>query len=248
MIAVGLITSHWGEWLPQFLDGLWVAVKVAAGGLLLAIPLGLVLATGMHYGSRAVRWAAVIVVELGRGIPTLVLLLLIYDGLPQIHLTPTTYAAAIVALGFPTGCYASEIFRTSLRSVPAGQTEAAASLGMSPLSVFRHVTLPQGTRVALPALLGLSIIHFQGTALCFAIALPELMSKAYNAGSLTFDYTGAFVLAGVLYAAVVIPSSYLVRWLERRLDKGRPSGAPRRSKLDRLRESVDTGLVTPTIE
>jgi len=246
MIALAQLTSHWGEWLPQFLSGLWVAVKVAAGGLVLALPLGLLLATMMHYGQRPVRWTAVVIVELGRGVPTLVLLLLIYYGLPQVQLTPTTYAAAIVALGFPTGCYASEILRTSLRSVPNGQGEAAASLGMSPFSSFRHVTLPQATRVALPALLGLSIIHFQGTALCFAIALPELMSKAYNAGSLTFDYTGAFVLAGILYAAVVIPSSYMVRWLERRLDKGRSAGQMRRSKLDKLRDRVDTGLISPT--
>jgi polar amino acid transport system permease protein len=127
-----------------------------------------------------------------------------------------SYTAAVIALAWNTGAYTSEIIRASLLSVPAGQGEAATALGMSPGDEMRYVIVPQGLRVALPALLGFSILIFQGTSLCFTIALPELLSHAYEIGSTTFRYFPALFCAGALYAAISIPAALLVSHVEKR--------------------------------
>jgi polar amino acid transport system permease protein len=206
-----------GAWLPELLAGLAISLAVAGGSLLLGIPLGLVLALGVQAKSRLLRGACLALVEIGRGTPALVLLQFIYFGLPNAGLTLSSYAAAIVALSCNTGAYTSEIIRAGLESVPHGQREAAIAIGLNRLNGLRYVILPQGLRVAVPALLGFSILIFQGTSLCFAIALPELLSRAYEIGSTTFRYFPVLLLAGCLYAAICIPASILVAAVERRV-------------------------------
>ena len=115
-----------------------------------------------------------------------------------------------------TGAYASEILRAGLNSVPQGQREATNALGMSRADALRFVIIPQGVRVAIPALLGFSILVFQGTSLCFTIALQEIISRAYDIGNTTFLYFPALAVAGLFYAAVCIPASLLVSAIEHR--------------------------------
>jgi polar amino acid transport system permease protein len=79
------------------------------------------------------------------------------------------------------------------------------------------VILPQGLRVSIPPLFGFSILMLQASSLCFAIALPELVSQAYIIGSNTFHYMSILLLAGLLYAVICIPANMTVTALERRL-------------------------------
>ncbi len=213
------ILGFWGEWLPSLLDGLAVSVEVTGVCLLFGVPLGLVLALGVGARARAPRWAALAVVEVGRGAPALILLQFTYFGLPSAGLSLSSFAAASFALAWCTGAYTSEIIRAGLEAVPRGQAEAAAAIGLTELDALRDVLLPQGLRVALPALLGFAIIMLQASSLCFAIALPELVSQAYAAGSTTFRYLPVLVLAALLYAAICIPATLAVSALERRLGR-----------------------------
>ena len=103
--------------------------------------------------------------------------------------------------------------------MPHGQKEAAITIGLNRLDALRYVILPQGLRVSIPALLGFSIIMFQATSLCFTIALPEVVSQAYIVGSNTFRYLPIFFLTGLLFAAVCIPATIGVSYLERRLGR-----------------------------
>lgn len=201
----------------QLLSGLGVSLRVTGLSLLVGLPLGVALALMIVSRLRAVRGLALVLVEIGRGVPALVLLSLVYYGLPQKGLTLTSTVSAVVALGYSTGAYTSEIFRTAFRAVPRGQREAAASVGLSPFDAFRTVVLPQALRIAVPQLVGFSILVFQATALCFAIALPELLSEAYQIGSITFRYLDALLSAALLYVLVSIPVSQLAGWLERRM-------------------------------
>ncbi|MFC0805243.1 amino acid ABC transporter permease [Ensifer sp. P24N7] len=204
------------SWLPDLLGGLSISLQVTALSLLIGIPFGLVLALGVLAKSRMVKSLSLFLVEIGRGAPALVLLQFIYFGLPTTGLTLGSYAAAVIALAWNTGAYTSEIIRASLQSVAHGQREAAAALGLNRLDELRYVLLPQGLRVALPALLGFSILIFQGTSLCFTIALPELVSRAYEIGSTTFRYFPALLSAGALYASISIPAALLVNHVEKR--------------------------------
>ena len=203
-------------WLPDLLSGLSISLQVTSLSLAIDIPSGLLLALGVLAKSRVVKSLSLFFVEIGRGAPALVLLQFIYFGLPTTGLTLGSYTAAVIALAWNTGAYTSEIIRASLQSVAHGQREAAIALGLNRLDELRYVLLPQGLRVALPALLGFSILIFQGTSLCFTIALPELVSRAYEIGSTTFRYFPALLCAGVLYASISIPAALLVNHVEKR--------------------------------
>lgn len=204
------------SWMPELLDGLAISLKVTIASLVIGIPFGLCLALGVQARSKFLRGLCLVVVEIGRGAPALILLQFIYFGLPTAGITMTSLIAAIFALSWTTGAYTSEIIRAGLESVPAGQKEAAQALNLSRMDSLRYVTLPQGMRVAVPALLGFSILIFQATSLCFTIALPELLSRAYEIGSTTFLYFPALVAAGLLYASICIPASLLVSYAEKR--------------------------------
>ncbi|MFK0167098.1 amino acid ABC transporter permease [Rhizobium sp. NPDC090279] len=204
------------SWMPDLLGGLSISLQVTALSLLLGIPFGLLLALGVLARNRTLRAASLVLVEVGRGAPALVLLQFIYFGLPSVGLTIEAFAAAVIALAWNTGAYTSEIIRASLQSIAHGQREAAEALGLSRIDELRYVLLPQGLRVALPALLGFSILIFQGTSLCFTITLPELVSRAYEIGSTTFRYFPALLCAGALYACISIPAALLVSHVEKR--------------------------------
>lgn len=206
-------------WMPDLLSGFWISVQVTALSLLFGVPFGLVLALGVMARSRLIRAISLFAVEVGRGAPALVLLQFIYVGLPSAGPMVGSFLAAVAALAWNTGAYTSEIIRASLLSIAGGQREAAEALGMNRMDELRFVLLPQGLRVALPALLGFSILIFQGTSLCFTIALPELVSRAYEIGSITFRYLPVLLLAGVLYASISIPAALLVEHIEKRAGK-----------------------------
>ena len=213
------LIAFWGEWLPTLLDGLRLSIEVTIACLTLGIPLGLVLALGVQSKRRIVRACALIVVEIGRGAPALILLQFAYFGLPNAGLSLSAFTSATLALGWSAGAYTSEIIRAGLDAVPFGQKEAAAAIGLSGLDALRYVILPQGLRVSVPPLFSFSILMLQASSLCFAIALPELVSQAYVVGSNTFRYMSIFVLAGLLYAAICIPATIAVSALERRLGR-----------------------------
>jgi polar amino acid transport system permease protein len=209
----------WADSLPTLLRGLWLSLQVTGASLVLGIPLGLLLALSVQSRRRAASMSALLVVEVGRGAPLLVLLQFVYFGLPTAGLTLSAFASATVAFAWCTGAYTSEIIRAGLEAVPHGQKEAAEALGFIRSDALRYVILPQGLRVSIPALLGFSILMLQASSLCFAIALPELLSKAYQIGSSTFRYMPLLVLAAALYAAICIPATLVVGVLERRMGR-----------------------------
>ncbi|WP_131120107.1 amino acid ABC transporter permease [Lichenihabitans psoromatis] len=211
--------AFWSDWFPTLIGGFEISLEVTAVCLALGLPLGLVLSLGVRSSRIPVRWTALTVVEVGRGTPALILLQFAYFGLPPAGLTLSSFTAAGLALGWCTGAYTSEIIRAGVEAVPFGQREAATACGLDEIDALRFVILPQGLRVALPALLGFSILMLQATSLCFTIALPELVSQAYIVGSTTFRYMPIFLLAGLMFAAVCIPATILVSVLERRLGR-----------------------------
>lgn len=207
------------SWLPDLWAGFLISLRVTFFSLLLGIPAGLLLAIGQQTKARSLRWLCLTVVELGRGAPALVLLQFLYFGLPSVGVSITSFVSAVLALAWATGAYTSEIIRAGLDAVPQGQHEATSALGMSRGDALRFVIIPQGLRVAIPALLGFSILVFQGTSLCFTIALQEIISRAYDIGNTTFLYFPALAVAAVFFAAVCIPASLLVSYIEQRTGK-----------------------------
>ncbi|GAA1508413.1 amino acid ABC transporter permease [Nocardioides humi] len=205
------MVEEWREYLPDFLDGLGVTLQLTGASLLVGLPLGLMLALAMTTPRAALRWPVMVLVELGRGAPALVVLYFVYYGLPQLSLTWSSFTCATIALGFTTAAYTADIFRAGIDSIPAGQREACQALGLSHGSELRLVILPQAVRVVIPPLIGFCILLYQGTSLAFAVSVPELLSRAYNAASITYQFTAALTLAGLVYAAISLAAVALMR-------------------------------------
>lgn len=213
------ILQDWMSWLPDMWPGLIISLQLTGMALLFGLPLGLLLAVMTE--ARKVpplQWIAFLVVEIGRGLPALVLLYLMYFSLPEVGLVFDALPTAIVAMAWNTGAYASEYFRAGIAAVPNGQKEAALTSGLRGWTGFYHIILPQALRISTPPLAGLAVLAFQASALAFIIAVPELMSKAYEISSMTFKYLSVFSLTAVLYGSITLIFLGLVRILEWRLN------------------------------
>ena len=211
--------SDLGPSFPELLDGLRLSMILTFTSLAIGLPAALVLALGVTSPRRLYRIPSVVLVEFGRGAPVLVVLQLTYYGLPDLGLTLASTVSAIAALSLMTAAYSAEYIRGGLAGVPLGEIEACHALGMSKMDSFRFVTFPQGIRIALPSLLGFSVMLFQATSLAYTLAIPELMSRAYSIGSSNFEYLRVFIVAGLLYAAISIPATWLSVLAEKRMNR-----------------------------
>jgi polar amino acid transport system permease protein len=207
------VNDSWAEWLVDLIPGLGLSLGLTAALLAFGLPLGLAFAIGLSQKNRLIRMIAIALVEFARGVPALILLYLVYFGFPQFNFIIESFPAAALALGFSFAGYVSEVFKSGLEAVGKGQHEAATALGLSPWISFSKVILPQAVKIVIPPLLGWSINYFQATSLAFAIAVPELMSRAYVLATTNFTYLFVLSLAAVLYAVVSIPLAHFAERL-----------------------------------
>jgi len=202
--------------LPYLLSGLWTTVWLS----LLVIPAGMVAGLGVALlatQSRA-RWMRILVaiyVDLFRAFPPLVLLIFIYYGAPFIGLDLPKLLAVFIGFVLNNASYFGEVFRAGIRSIPAGQMEAANSTGLTRWQALRHVVIPQATRNVLPDLVGNSVEVVKLTTLASVVALPELLRVSRDAQALLYN-PSPIVLAALLYLALLWPLVRLVAVLERR--------------------------------
>lgn len=218
--------NMWDRWLWDLMPGLFVSLQLALCLLVLGLPLSVLLAVGMRLNNRVVRGVAQAIAEVARGMPALVLVYLIYFGLPQIGADLGAFLSAAVALAISFAGYASDSFKAGFDAVPRGQSEAAHALGLGRGTTFWRVILPQAIKVTLPPLLGWSIVYFQATSLAYAIAVPELLARAYLLATTNFQYFSLIGLAAVVYAAVCIPAALLAESLFSRTRRPRSRTAP----------------------
>jgi polar amino acid transport system permease protein len=177
-----------------------------AGGLLVAL---LMLASG-----RSTQWLLIALVDLFRAAPPLVLLILIYSGLPfaGIKLSPT--AAVCLAFFCNTSSYYGEIYRAGIESIGRGQWEAARSTGLNAGQTVGFVVLPQALRNVLPDLISNTVEVVKLTSIASVVSFPELLYSADMARSLTYN-SSPVVLAAIVYLVLLWPLVRLVSRLER---------------------------------
>jgi polar amino acid transport system permease protein len=213
------LLQNWWTYLPALLEGLLVSLKIAGVSLAFGLPVGLLLSLVSLSTRSWARGVTRVVVEIGRGIPSLVALQLIYFGLPQVHLVFDAFTASVLTFSIATAAYTSEIFRAGLMAVPRGQREAALALGLNYAKTNALIVVPQALRIVIGPVLGYSISIFQATSLTIAVAVPELLFQAYQIGSRTFEYLSVLVLAGLVYAVIAMPSAAIVRRIETRMSR-----------------------------
>jgi His/Glu/Gln/Arg/opine family amino acid ABC transporter permease subunit len=166
--------------------------------LLISIPLGVAGALGRTSRVRVLNGAIASYVELVRNVPLLVVLYLLFYALP-VGFRLTALQAGVLALSVNSTAFCVEIFRGGLSAIPRGQYEAAASLGLHRVHVFRLVVFPQLLRVVFPALGNQVISVVLGSSVVSVVGVPELTYETLSIGSITFRYFEIFVLAAVFY-------------------------------------------------
>jgi polar amino acid transport system permease protein len=201
--------------LPIVLDGLLNTILLS----LLVVPLGLlgglILALLANVRHSLVRWPLMAWVDFFRAFPPLVLLVLLFAGLPFAGLELGGFACVAIAFFLNTGAYYGEILRAGIDSVPTGQVEAARSTGLSRLQAMTYVVLPQAVRNVLPDLMSNTLEVVKLTSLGSVVAVPELLFQARQAQSVTYNPT-PIVMAAVIYFLILWPLVRLLSRLENR--------------------------------
>jgi His/Glu/Gln/Arg/opine family amino acid ABC transporter permease subunit len=237
----GLLTRY----LPVLIDGVKVTIVVSILSMVLATIFGFIGALGRLSRFAPIRWLATVYVEVVRGTPLLVQLLLWYYGvgsvLSSIGFDPYTivfqiatafqsnslvpdqfnaYFYGIIGLSFNYGAYLTEVFRSGIESVSKGQTEAALSLGLNSRQIMRHIVLPQAFRITIPPFTNYFMTLVQDSALLATISVLDLNFQTFT---IAFPQTNAnvkmfvFILGALLYLSLCYPLSLLARFLEARL-------------------------------
>lgn len=216
-----------------FLEGLMVTIPVALCAGVVAAVLGLVGAWGKLSASRIARTVAGGYTSIVRGVPELVLILLVYYGfttLVQNLITAATgadtrvdidpFSAGVITLGAIYGAFATEVFRGAYLAVPKGQIEAAKAVGMPKILLVRRVLLPQMWRFALPGLGNVWLVLVKATALMSVVQLPELMRMTdIAARAVRMPFTFYFG-AALIYLAITIASMVVFQRAESWANRG----------------------------
>jgi histidine transport system permease protein len=212
---------------PSILAGTLATIELSLLTLMVAFVLGLIGASAKLSRSRIAAGAATVYTTIIRGVPDLVLMLLIFYSLQiwlndftdwlnldQMNLDPFT--SGVITLGFIYGAYFTETFRGAFLAVPKGQLEAARAFGMRPFLVFRRVLFPQMMRYALPGLGNNWQVILKATALVSIIGLSDVVKAAQAAGEATFQTFFFICIAGAVYLVLTMISNGVLLYLERK--------------------------------
>ncbi|OYY05870.1 MAG: histidine ABC transporter permease [Acidocella sp. 35-58-6] len=223
---------------PQIIAGTVTTIELSILSLLVSFLIGLIGASAKLSKNRAAAAISTVYTTIVRGVPDLVLMLLIfyslqiwlnditdylgaaqsYIDIEQINLDPFT--SGVITLGFIYGAYFTETFRGAFMAVPRGQLEAARSFGMKPALVFRRILFPQMMRFALPGLANNWQVILKATALVSLIGLTDVIKASQNAGEGTFRTFYFMSLAGLVYLALTTVSNGVLMLLERKFAVG----------------------------
>jgi polar amino acid transport system permease protein len=203
------------EYLPKIVEGFWLTILLALCIILAGVTAGLALAVLRSLGIRVLNWAIVFTVDLFRALPPLVIIALLYFGLPAAGLSLSGFASAWLALSLVLMAFTEEIFWAGITAVPKGQWEAARSTGLGFLDTFALVVLPQAVRMVIPPLTNRTIAITKGTALASVVAVQEILGAAQAGVSFSFNPT-PLTLGALAYLVLFLPVVILGRWVETR--------------------------------
>ena len=202
-----------------FLRATSITLQLTSISLVLAMFIGLVIALCKLSHFRILKLFAQAYIGVIRGLPLIVQLMFLYFGIVKI-VALSSFWAGTLALAIHAGAYVAEIFRGSIESIDAGQTEAARSLGMNYRKTMILIILPQAFRRAIPALGNQFIIGLKDSSLVAYLGVNELFGAALSAQAENFMPFETYIVAGLYYLILVLIFSLLVNKLERHLNKG----------------------------
>lgn len=247
--ALAQLRSQFLDWdlykqaIPALLTtGLPNTLTLTVSASVIGLVFGMVLAMAGLSHSRWMRWPARVYTDIFRGLPEVVIILIIGMGVGPLvgGLTDNNpYPLGIAALGLMAAAYIGEILRSGIQSIDAGQLEASRALGFSYPAAMRLVVVPQGVRRVLPALVNQFIALLKGSALVYFLGLVARQRELFQVGRDLNAQTGnlsPLVAAGLCYLLLTIPLTHLVNYIDTRLRRGTPT-----------KEAEDPTVVTSTV-
>jgi arginine/ornithine transport system permease protein len=218
--------------LPSLIEGAWLTLSLALSSLAVAMALGLGACFAKMSRARALRWPAQWYTTVVRGIPDLVLVLLVFYGGQVIvndlalrlghedYIDVDPFVAGVLTIGFIFGAYLAEAFRGAYLAVPPGQREAALAYGMSPWQAAWRVQLPQMMRHALPGISNNWLVLIKSTAIVSVIGLDDLMKRGGDAAGATKEPFVFFLAVALIYLLFTSISELFFAWAQRKLAIG----------------------------
>lgn len=207
------------------LAGAWITLQVTVVAIFCGMVMGTILAVFAVSRSRVLNAFAKGYITLFRSIPMVMLLLWFFLIVPQFIKSvlglsaafDTRLASAFVGYSMLEAAFFAEIIRAGILGLPAGQSQAARSLGMNTLQTYRYIILPQAFKAMVPILLTQSIVIFQDTSLVYVIALGDFFSNAFGVGARDGLIIQMLLFAGLMYWIICSSMSGLVKLLQKRL-------------------------------
>ena len=200
---------------PMLMRGLVNTFYLAIAAIVIGTLAGVLICIARLYGPKPVRLAAVGFIDIFRALPILVVLIVIYYALPFVGIRLNSFTSATLALSIVLAAFTAEVFRAGVKSIPAGQFEAASALGLPFWVTLLRVIVPQAVRIATPPQTSNCIAIAKDTSLASVVAMPDLLKQATDAQALMANPSPLIAAAGV-YLIILWPLVRLVADLEHR--------------------------------
>jgi polar amino acid transport system permease protein len=203
------------QYSPAIARGVLTTIEIALAVVVTGIALGLVLAVLRTLRLLPVNALMVAFVDMFRALPPLVLVLLVFFGLPNVGINLPSFAVLWIVLSFVLAAFAEEIFWAGILSIPKGQWEAARSTGFGYLATLLYIVLPQAVRLTVPPITNRTVAITKNTALGTVIGVPEILNQATTGQSFAGNAT-PLMMGALAYVVLFIPVVALGRWVEAR--------------------------------
>lgn len=208
--------------MPAYLKGAWVTIELSLVGVCLGLALGILLALMKISKNKILEFLASCYIEIVRGTPMLVQIMIVYFGLKAIIPDSLEFLKApmllcSLSISLNSGAYVAEIIRSGINSIDKGQMEAARSLGLTRSQAMRKVILPQAVKNILPALVNEFITLIKESSIVYTVGVAELMYAGKSIASATYQTVRPFIYAALIYFIMTYSLSKALSLLERRL-------------------------------
>lgn len=217
-----------GHYWPMFIQGTLQTLLISIIGVIIGFLVGLLMTLMRMSSVKPVSWIARIYVSIVRGTPSMIQVMLVYYflsktlPLPDVQVLGSGLDRIIpgaLALGLNSGAYTSEIFRSGIISIPAGQTEAGLSLGMSQRQTMFSIILPQALRNTLPAMGNEFITLIKESSVLFYIGVQEVTAEALGVGGTLYNFIPPLLVAAAIYFVITQALSLLLNYMENKMSK-----------------------------
>jgi len=207
------VLFSYGEMLWR---GFWVTIKLSISAMMAATVLAIIFGIATSRENKAIKSLSLLVMDVLRSIPILILLLICYYSLPILGIYVAPIVPAFIALSLDAGAFLGDVFRGSILGLPKGSLMAAKALGMSPGLTLRRIILPEMVRETLPTIILMYIGLIRTSSLASIIAVSELTHTGGWIISSTYKPLEVYGCVGLLYVLAIAPLMMISRWLEGR--------------------------------